>query len=159
MGLWSLRLARYTTPPRLLQLLGPFKVASYGIYTVMSLLIRYWCIPFYFFFYITLPLSQIPQPHNVPVQPPTWLTWAFVITHSPHLLSLALLIHRTIGLALCIDCTGDLWTSLLCFPFRTGPHVVFLMIISFSDLLICHCRRRSTCYPLQVHVIPAVKEL
>ena len=37
-----------------------------------------------------------------------------------------------------MECTGDLQTSLLHFPFQTGPHIVFLMIISFSGLLICH---------------------
>ena len=37
-----------------------------------------------------------------------------------------------------MEYTGDLQTSLLHFSFQTGPHVVFLMIISFSDLLIRH---------------------
>ena len=50
----------------------------------------------------------------------------------------ALLIYHTIRLALCMEHTGDLWTSLLCFPFWTGPHAIFLITISFSNLLICH---------------------
>ena len=104
----------------------------------MSLLIWYWHKPFYFHLYITFPLSWIPQPCDAPVQPPAQLPWAFTITHLPHSPSLALLIHHTIRPALCMECTGDLWTSLLHFPFWTGPHAVFLMIISFSDLPIHH---------------------
>ena len=88
--------------------------------------------------YITFSLSQIPQPRNAPVQLPAWLPQPFMITCLPCLPSFALLIHRTIGPALRMECTGDLQTSLLHFPFRTGPHVVFLMIIFFSDLLIRH---------------------
>ena len=86
---------------------------------MMSLLIWYWCIPFYFCPYITFPLSWIPQPHDTPVQPPAF--------------------HCTIGLALHMECTGNLWTSLLRFPFWTSPHAVFLITIFFSNLLIHHC--------------------
>ena len=111
----------------------------------MSLLIRYWHIPFYFCLYITFPPLWIPQPHDMPVQPPMRLLQAFSITHPPHLPSLALLIYRTIGPALHMECTGDLQTSLLCFPFQTGPHIVFLMIISFSDLSIYHCDMWQFC--------------
>ena len=68
---------------------------------------------------------------------------AFAITHSPRLPSSAPLIHHIIGPALHIECTGDLQTSLLHFLFWTGPHIVFLMIISFSDLLIRHCDMRQ----------------
>ena len=105
---------------------------------LMSLLIWYWCIPLYFCLYITFPPSRIPQPRDAPVQPPVWHPPAFVITCSPRSPSLTPLIHRIIRLALHMECTGDLGTLLLHFPFRTGPNVVFLMIISFSDLLIHH---------------------
>ena len=104
----------------------------------MSLLIRYRCIPLYFRLYITFPPLRIPQPHDAPVQPPARHPRAFTITRSLCSPLLAPLVRRTIRPALRMECTGDLWTSLLHFPFRTGPHVVFLMIISFSDLLICH---------------------
>ena len=112
---------------------------------LMSLLIWYWRIPFYFCCYITFSLLWIPQPCDAPVQPPMWPPWAFAITHSPCLSSIASLIHCTIGLALHMECTGDLRTSLLHFPLWTGPHVVFLMIIPFSDLLIHHCDMWQFC--------------
>ena len=105
---------------------------------MMSLFIRYRCIPLYFRLYITFPPSRIPQPRNAPVQPPARHSRAFAIARSPRSPSLTPLIRRTIGPALRMGCTGDRRTSLLHFPFRTGPHVVFLMIISFSDLLIRH---------------------
>ena len=104
----------------------------------MSLLIWYQHISLYFCLDITFSPSWIPQPHDAPVQPPVRHLWAFAITHSPHSPSLTPLIHHTIGPALRMECTGDLGTSLLHFPFRTGPHIVFLMIISFSGLLIHH---------------------
>ena len=116
---------------------------SIARYPVMSLLIWYQRIPFYFCLYITFPLSWIPQPCDAPVQPPMQLPWAFAITCLPHSPLLALLIHHTIRLALCMECTGNPWTSLLCFPFWTGPRIVFLMIISFSNLSICHCNMQQ----------------
>ena len=102
---------------------------------LMSLLIWYQHIPFYFRLYITFPPSRIPQPHNVPVQPPVRPPRAFAVACLP---SLAPLVRRTIGPAMRMERTGDLQILLLHFPFRTGPHVVFLMIISFSNLLIRH---------------------
>ena len=89
------------------------------------------------------PLYHFPsiadtQPRDAPVKPPMRHSRAFAITCSPRSPSLTPLICRTIGPALRMGCTGDLRTSLLHFSFQTGPHVVFLMIISFSDLLIHH---------------------
>ena len=107
--------------------------------TVMSLLIQYQHIPFYFCLYITFPPSWIPQPCDMPVQPPIQHPQAITITHSPCSPLLAPLIHCTIRLALCMECTGDLQTSLLHFSLWTGSHAVCLIIISFSGLPICHC--------------------
>ena len=96
----------------------------------------WWACSFGTDIYITFPLLRIPQPCDVSVQPPAWHLWTFTLARLP---LFAPLICHTIRPALRMERTGDLRTSLLHFPFWTGPHAVFLITISFSNLLIRHC--------------------
>ena len=105
---------------------------------VMSLLIQYWCIPLYFCLYITFSPLWIPQPHNTPLWHPMQHLWACAIAHSHCPALIGPITNCTIGLASCIECTCDLWTPLLHFPFLMGPRIVFWWYFPCFTLLICH---------------------
>ena len=67
---------------------------------------------------ITFPLLWIPQPHNTPLQHPTWHPWACMITCSYHPTLIGPITNCTIRPASHIECTYDLWTLLLLLQFN-----------------------------------------